>query len=128
MKKRSNYRGKERAVDKMNPEFIMSLKEDFQDYIDQRPQLKHLTFEEFLSIAKNCKELYGLISEGKIKIKKHPIPDAPPISTEEEEPQIVSLCRCSRKAPHIFCSLPTGMHGLSSPNRLRQLDQKGRKK
>jgi len=114
----------EGTADNMNPETLMSLKEDFESFILQRPHLKHLTFDEFLSIAKHCKGLYNLVSTGKIQIKKHSLHfiEAPP-----EEPQIISLCRFSRKVPHIFCSLPSGICKIvSSPNRLRQFDIHGR--
>jgi hypothetical protein len=113
-------------ADNMTPETLMSLKEDFESFILKRPHLKHLTFDEFLSIAKYCKGLYNLITTGKIKIKKHSLQFT---ETPPEEPQIISLCRFSRKVPHIFCSLPTGTCKLvSSPNRLRQFDLRGRYK
>lgn len=127
MKKGCNYPGLEGAADNMNPETILSLKEDFQKFIGQRPHLKHFTFEEFLSIAKHCKGLYGLFSDGKIKIKKRPLIEPPLAATMDEEPQIISSCRYSRRIPHIFCSLPKGICKIiSSPNRIRQFDLHGR--
>jgi len=128
MEKRHSYPV---TADNMNPEVLMSLKEDFQSFILQRPELKHFTFDEFLSITKHYKSLYGLASAGKIKIKKHPLPviEPPSTATMDEEPQIIAFCRHSRRIPHIFCSLPTGTCKIvSSPNRLRQFDLHGRYK
>jgi len=131
MKKERNYPGMESDADNMDPETLLSLKEDFQSFIGQRSHLKHFTFDEFMSIAKHCKGLYGLVSGGKIKIKKRPLPviEPPLAATMDEEPQIISSCRYSRRIPHIFCSLPSGISKIiSSPNRIRQFDLHGRTK
>ena len=129
MKKGCNYPEMEGIADNMNPETLLSLKEDFLNFVGQRPHLKHFTFEEFMNIAKHCRGLYGLVSDGKIKIKKRPLIEPPLAATMDEEPQIISSCRYSRKIPHIFCSLPTGICKIiSSPNRLRQFDLHGRTK
>ena len=131
MERKCIYPGLEGVADNMNPEVLMSLKEDFQSFIGQRPHFKHFTFDEFLSIAKHCKSLYGLVSTGTIKIKKRLLPVIEPSSTAtmDEEPQIIAFCRYSRRIPHIFCSLPKGTCIIvSSPNRLRQFDLHGRTK